>query len=205
MSLYSIKKDEKTSFTEKNSTFISYSFFVTNTEEIRSKLSLVEKEHPDATHIVWAYSLYEFSQQRYTDAGEPQGTAGLPIMNMIKLKDVLNVLIVVVRYFGGTLLGAGGLVRAYAKAANLVIDASGKTELTEVATFECSTGYDNLKTINNILTRYDAVVITTDYKESVVIKASLPLNVFESFKKEALEILYKGLDINILESKLSRL
>ena len=104
------------------SKFITYSFDLFSTDKIKDILLELKKEHRKATHICFAYVYKkEVVLEKCSDDGEPSGTAGLPILNVIKKKGLQNIMVVVVRYFGGKKLGAGGLVRAYTKSASFVL------------------------------------------------------------------------------------
>ncbi len=118
-----VLRASETEFTEKKSRFIGRCFPVTTEEEAMERLNSVRKLHYDATHNCWAYALSD-GRQRFSDDGEPGGTAGLPIMEVIKNRGVVNCCVVVTRYFGGILLGAGGLVRAYTKGCAIALDAA---------------------------------------------------------------------------------
>jgi len=105
---------------EKKSRFIGYAARVSTDDEARQFITGVSKEHKKANHVTYAYVLSNTAKTN--DDGEPKGTAGLPIYNVITRRSIVNVVVVVVRYFGGTLLGKGGLIRAYGKAAGLALD-----------------------------------------------------------------------------------
>lgn len=104
-------------FTEKRSRFIGYAQPVSTQVEAAAFIERIKKQHHDATHNVFAYLLREGQLERYSDDGEPQGTAGIPVLDVLRKQGVTNCAVVVTRYFGGILLGAGGLVRAYSHAA----------------------------------------------------------------------------------------
>ena len=106
--------------TEKKSRFIGYAAHANTEEEAKSFIDSISREHPKARHVAFAYILQNTA--RINDNGEPRGTAGLPIYNVITRRNLNNTVVVVVRYFGGTLLGKGGLIRAYSKAAGLAIE-----------------------------------------------------------------------------------
>ena len=107
------------------STFIGYAKPIKTEEEAIEFINEIKKKHKDATHNVWAYTVGKtMNIQRYSDDGEPQGTAGIPTLEVIKKEDLRDVVVVVTRYFGGVKLGAGGLVRAYTKGAKIGIDAA---------------------------------------------------------------------------------
>ena len=113
-------------FVEKKSRFIGRVWPVETEEEALAKIAEMKKQHYDATHNCWAYVL-KSGAMRFSDDGEPGGTAGNPMMQVLQKENIFNVVCVVTRFFGGTLLGAGGLVRAYTKGAKIAIDAAGKS------------------------------------------------------------------------------
>ena len=113
-------------FIEKKSRFIGRVWCVETEEEALSKIQEMKKQHYDATHNCWAYVIRD-GAMRFSDDGEPGGTAGNPMMQVLQREELYNVVCVVTRYFGGVLLGAGGLVRAYTKGAKIAIDAAGKS------------------------------------------------------------------------------
>lgn len=113
-------------FIEKRSRFIGRVWPVETEEEALAKIQEMKKQHADATHNCWAYIIKD-GPMRFSDDGEPGGTAGNPMMQVLQKEEVYNVVCVVTRYFGGVLLGAGGLVRAYTKGAKIAVDAAGKS------------------------------------------------------------------------------
>ena len=113
-------------FVEKKSRFIGRVWPVETEEEALTKIAEMKKQHYDATHNCWAYVL-KSGAMRFSDDGEPGGTAGNPMMQVLQKENLFNVVCIVTRYFGGTLLGAGGLVRAYTKGAKIAVDAAGKS------------------------------------------------------------------------------
>lgn len=113
-------------FTEKKSRFIGHVWPVETEEAALERIREMKKTHCDATHNCWAYVIRD-GAARFSDDGEPGGTAGNPMMQVLQKEEIYNVVCVVTRYFGGTLLGAGGLVRAYTKAAKIALEAAGKS------------------------------------------------------------------------------
>ena len=121
-------------YDEKKSRFLGYAFPVTSEDEAREELAKLRKAHPFATHVCFAFIADKAGNlMRYGDDGEPQGTAGVPMLEVIKAKNLKQTCVAVVRYFGGVKLGAGGLCRAYAKTATLAIDANTVVETAEAA------------------------------------------------------------------------
>lgn len=119
-----IKTENSDEFVEKKSRFIGYAKPVVTEDEAIEFIKKIRAKHPDATHNVYAYKVRENNIQRYSDDGEPAGTAGIPTLDVIQKEGITDICVVVTRYFGGTLLGAGGLVRAYTKGAKIGIDAA---------------------------------------------------------------------------------
>ena len=120
-----VRQAARAEFEEKRSVFIGHVMRTDTEEEAQAFIKQIKKEFQDATHNVSAYLMQGEIVARYSDDGEPQGTAGMPVLDVIRKSGVRNVCVVVTRYFGGTLLGAGGLVRAYSHAASLAIEAAG--------------------------------------------------------------------------------
>ena len=148
------------------STFIGYAKPIKTEEEAIEFVNEIKKKHKDATHNVWAYTVGKtMNIQRYSDDGEPQGTAGIPTLEVIKKEDLRDVVVVVTRYFGGVKLGAGGLVRAYTKGAKIGIDDNqlGKVqnEIMNMNYFVKDTIYeDNVEII--VYSRLEEVKVLTD-------------------------------------------
>ena len=119
-------QNSEAEFVEKRSRFIGHVWRVESEEEARARIEEMKKKYYDARHNCWCYIIKD-GPVRYSDDGEPQGTAGQPMLNVFQREGVENVVCVVTRYFGGILLGAGGLVRAYTKGAKIAVDAAGKS------------------------------------------------------------------------------
>lgn len=129
MSYFTVKGYGSREFQEKKSTFIGYVKRVSNEEEAKAFVNEIKSQHKEATHNVYAYIIGENRGiQRYSDDGEPQGTAGIPVLEVIKKSDLTDIAVVVTRYFGGILLGGGGLIRAYSKGASVAIEEAGIVE-----------------------------------------------------------------------------
>src|SRR5579863_4632880 len=119
---YTIEKDALAEFKDRGSRFIAYACSVKSVEEFKERMNEIKKEHPKATHHCFAYRIgLDGNTHRASDDGEPSGTAGRPILGQIDSKELVNVLVVVVRYFGGTLLGVPGLMNAYRSSAALAL------------------------------------------------------------------------------------
>ena len=153
--------------TQKRSKFLSFAFPVSSEEEVRSHLKKLQSEFYDAKHIVYAYKLYSSNIQKFSDDGEPSGTGGVPVMNIIKSFGLDNILVAVVRYFGGILLGTAGLREMYASGAKGAILNSTITYVEKCVRSVITTDYGNYGKILNILSDKNAKIFSTDYAESV--------------------------------------
>jgi uncharacterized YigZ family protein len=166
-------------FKEKNSRFISYLYPVTSTEEAEEKIARLRKQYRDASHVCFAFRLAngvgEEAYFRFSDDGEPGSTAGLPIYNEIKSKEYLNVLAAVVRYFGGTKLGTGGLVRAYAAAARNVLEVSEPVKILIKKEISFVFPYSLTGEIMQVVNRFALVILTRDYgADGVSMRLAVP-------------------------------
>ncbi len=148
--MITVKDKTETSFTEKKSRFIGLAVRVSTEQQALLELELRKKQHYDATHNCYAY-LLESGAMRYSDDGEPQGTAGIPMLEVLKRSGLSDVLLICTRYFGGTLLGAGGLVRAYTKSAADTLLAAQKVKLLSFSAYSCTFSYDVWARAENIL------------------------------------------------------
>ena len=152
------------------STFIGYAKPIKTEEEAVDFINEIKKKHKDATHNVWAYTVGEnMNIQRYSDDGEPQGTAGIPTLEVIKKEDLRDVVVVVTRYFGGIKLGAGGLVRAYTKGAKVGIEAGIVIEKVKYTEVKIKIDYNLLGKIQNEIMSLGFTVKDTIYGEDVEI------------------------------------
>ena len=150
------------------STFIGYAEPIKTEEEAIEFINEIKKKHKDATHNVWAYTIGEnMNIQRYSDDGEPQGTAGIPTLEVIKKEDLRDVVVVVTRYFGGIKLGAGGLVRAYTKGAKVGIEAGIVIEKVKYSEVKIKIEYTQLGRIQNEIMNLGFKVKDTIYSEDV--------------------------------------
>ena len=155
----------------KKSKFIGFAFLVSNESEVEKFLNQIRSEHGSATHICYGYCLNNTA--KCSDDGEPSGTAGLPILEVIKKNGLSNVLVAVVRYFGGIKLGAGGLIRAYSRCASDTIKGANIKELNLYKTYKIEAIYGNMQQINNIIKNNNCVVINTVYDNNVITEIAL--------------------------------
>jgi len=151
MSYITVRDFGEDSFEEKKSEFIGYAKRVNSEEEAREFINEIKGKHKQARHNCFAYSLGEnMGIQRYSDDGEPQGTAGIPILEVIKKRGITDCAVVVTRYFGGILLGAGGLTRAYTKGASIAINAAGVVEKVQGVKLSITIDYDLLGKVQHL-------------------------------------------------------
>ena len=156
-------------FTEKHSRFIGHIFKIETAEQASEILARLRKKYWDATHNVYAYVLSS-GTERFSDDGEPSGTSGMPTLTVLRGAKVQNVLCVTTRYFGGTLLGAGGLVRAYSQAAKGALDAAGLAVMTPFKLLRVSCDYSFLQPLRYALPNLSVTEIGCEYGADVVLE-----------------------------------
>lgn len=156
--------------TIEKSTFIGYAKPIKTEEEAVEFINEIKKKHKDARHNVWAYTVGKsMNIQRYSDDGEPQGTAGIPTLEVIKKEDLRDVVVVVTRYFGGIKLGAGGLVRAYTKGAKIGLEAGKIIEKIMYQEVKIKIDYNQLGKVQNEIMNMGYFIKDTIYKDNVEI------------------------------------
>lgn len=153
------------------SKFLGYAIAINSEEEAKEEINKIRKEHPKATHHCYAYVLKD--KQKSNDDGEPAGTAGIPILEIIKQFGLENVLIVVVRYFGGIKLGAGGLVRAYARSAKEVLLVSKIHEIKTLPTYDLIFDYNYISSMENFIAKNQLKILDKEYELKVSYKLLL--------------------------------
>ena len=166
-------KEGASEYIEKKSRFLGLIVPVTTEAEARAQLDAVKKREYDARHNCWAYILHS-GQKRYSDDGEPQGTAGQPILNVLEREGVQDVLCVVTRYFGGILLGTGGLCRAYTKAAKDALGDAGISELRPWSVLRLDCPYALFERVKLELEKRGGTVISSEYGAQIALTAALP-------------------------------
>jgi len=166
-------QESEATFVEKRSEFIGHVWRVESEEEARAQIEATKKKHYDARHNCWCY-IIRGGAVRYSDDGEPQGTAGQPMLNVFQREGVENVCCVVTRYFGGILLGAGGLVRAYTQSAKDALDAAGISVVRRWVAMEVPCTYSMFERARLEIAAFDGVIENVDYGADVVLSALLP-------------------------------
>lgn len=165
-------------YEEKHSKFFGVAFPVTNEEDAVARIRLISGEMPDATHHVFAYLTDRGAHARCSDDGEPQGTAGAPILDLIKKSGLNNLAIVVTRYFGGIKLGTGGLVRAYAEAAKRAMDASGIAVFRSFTDFTIVCEYPAHELLRSRFPSAGITVLDTGYSDVVTLRCTIATESF---------------------------
>ena len=160
-------------YIEKKSRFLGGVYPVTSEQEAKEILERVRKQHYDARHNCWCYIL-KSGQKRYSDDGEPQGTAGQPMLNVFEREGVVDVLCVVTRYFGGILLGAGGLCRAYTKAAKDALDAAGISKMQPWLRQQITVSYALFERAKLLIAAQEGTVEDAQYGADILITYRIP-------------------------------
>ncbi|MBE6992306.1 MAG: YigZ family protein [Ruminococcaceae bacterium] len=179
--------DSETEFIERRSRFIGRIWLTETEEEAVAHIKKMREQHWDATHNVYAYIIRD-GATRYSDDGEPQGTAGMPVLEVLRRENLFNVCCVVTRYFGGILLGAGGLVRAYAHSAKLAVDAAGISIKRVWTNVDIPVPYNLFERVKIELGNFDGVITDVEYSANVLIHAIIPEAAAEEFIKRIMDI-----------------
>ena len=174
-------------YVEKRSRFLGLVQPVGSEDEAREIIAACKKQYHDARHNCWCY-IIRGGAVRYSDDGEPQGTAGLPMLEVFKREGVENVVCVVTRYFGGVLLGTGGLLRAYTKSAKDALDAAGIAAVRRWVKLEVGCPYSLLERMKTECLSLDGAVQNVDYGADVLLSLLLPENNAEAFSARVTEL-----------------
>ena len=180
-----LRTEAEAEITVKRSRFISIAYPVTSLEEARAKVTKTRKKYPDSTHVVHAAvvgkagTLYSSSDDR-----EPKNTAGRPALEVLKGSGITNICVCIVRYFGGTLLGTGGLVKAYGDSVKEVLRTAQTEELVDYESFRIALQYDLYTPVKAIMEKYSCTDITEDFGVGITIKGSIPKDSTASFRAE---------------------
>ena len=178
----------QTELVEKRSRFIGQVWRVSSEEEARARIEETKKKHYDARHNCWCYRLREGGVERYSDDGEPQGTAGQPMLNVFQRESVTNVCCVVTRYFGGVLLGAGGLTRAYTKGAKDALAAVGISTMSLWTLWDVPCTYPLFERVKLEIIACGGVVRDTEYGADIRLRAAFPAGGAEQFVPRLTEL-----------------
>jgi len=186
---YTIEKSAVAEFKDRGSKFIGYACPIKNVEEFKDRLNEIKKEHPKATHHCFAYRIgLDGNTHRVSDDGEPSGTAGRPILGQIDSKELVNVLVIVVRYFGGTLLGVPGLINAYRSAAALALQMTPLVQKQVEKEFVVAFDYTQINDIMTIVKQYNCRVIRQEMQLFCNMTIGVPRNRVEEVSYKLQEL-----------------
>ena len=175
-------------FVEKKSRFIGYVKPVETAEEAMEFINGIKQKHWDATHNVYAYVLRDGMTRRYSDDGEPQGTAGIPVLDVLLKAEVVDVAVVATRYFGGTLLGAGGLVRAYSHTATIALEAGKVVTMKLCAIAEAKCDYSFYGKLPTLIEEAGGVIDDTVFADDVKVIFRIADTDLEAFSEKLFDI-----------------
>ncbi|MBR5991914.1 MAG: YigZ family protein [Clostridia bacterium] len=197
MQYFTIEKQAQDEFTEKRSRFIGYAKPVTTEAEATAFIEEIKKKHWDAKHNVYAYVLREGNTARYSDDGEPQGTAGVPTLDVLKKQNITDCVVVVTRYFGGILLGGGGLVRAYSHAAALALQAAGVVEKRSFTVCETTVDYNTYGRLPALIADFSGKVTDTDFIDTVKVSFLIPDELIDVFRDKFADLTFGKSEIKV--------
>lgn len=193
-----LEREASAEFIEKKSQFIGYACPVKTEAEATDFIARIRKKHSDATHNCYAYQLNGGGIARYSDDGEPQGTAGVPILDVIKKSGADDCCVVVTRYFGGILLGAGGLVRAYANGAKIALDAAHIVTYESYTEFRLVCDYAAYQKLDYEFPKYGIIVDASDFGGSVTLRLAIKSTRYAQFSEKLAEMLAGNVNIEVI-------
>lgn len=192
-----IEKPSVAEYKDRGSKFIAYSFPITDVNEFKEKLAAIKKEHPKATHHCFAYRIgLDGNSFRVNDDGEPSGSAGRPILGQIDSKQLTNVLIIVVRYFGGTLLGVPGLINAYKSAAALALQVTAIIQKPVLVNYRLQFDYTMMNDVMKIVKQFDCLVQKQEMQLFCLLEIGVPKNKLEEVLSKLKEL--RGVEVEKL-------
>lgn len=194
--IYVPYQEAESEFVEKRSRFIGHIWPVDSEDQAQELIRRVKKQHYDARHNCWCYLLGS-TVVRYSDDGEPQGTAGQPMLNVFQRENVTNVVCVVTRYFGGILLGAGGLTRAYSKSARDALVAAGVSEMGLWAMADIPCPYALFERVRGEVTALGGTVDSADYGADIRLTVSLPAENTAALRERLTELSAGGIVLTV--------
>ena len=198
-----IKEDTSAEIVEKKSRFIANVFYIENVEEAEEKIKEIKKKYFDARHNCFAYRIATESKivERFSDDGEPSGTAGAPMLTVLAGNNLANILVVVTRYFGGTLLGTGGLIRAYTLSVKSALEKTNFEEKVKGLKVELQISYQDFEKFKYYCAVKNIKICKIEYFEYIKTKIELTKEMFCQIQKEKNELNFKILENKILEEK----
>lgn len=175
-------------FTEKRSRFIGYVSHVETKAQADEFINKIKAENYNAAHNVFAYVLRDGMIKKYSDNGEPQGTAGIPVLDVIEREELTDCVVVATRYFGGILLGAGGLVRAYSHTAKIAVDVGTIVTMSECDCLKIECDYNFYGMLARITQEYGGVIDNVDYTDKVTVCLHLKQNITENYMNKVVDL-----------------
>lgn len=192
-------KENSDEFTVKHSRFIGYAKPVKTQEAAVAFINEIKSKHWDAKHNVYAYILRDGQIKRYSDDGEPQGTAGIPVLDVLQKEGLTDCVLVVTRYFGGILLGGGGLVRAYSHAAKLAVDAAGVIKMSLCVRAECECDYGFYGKLSSLIPECGGSVETSDFTDTVKVTFTMPEDLFKPFCAKLMDVSFGKVEARAID------
>ncbi len=199
-----VEKEACDSFIEKKSRFIGYVKPVVTQQEAVDFINSIKSRHWDAKHNVYAYVLRENNIQRYSDDGEPSGTAGVPVLDVLLKEELVDVCVVATRYFGGTLLGTGGLVRAYSHTSKIAVESGNIITMSKCSVMELSVDYNFYERANILLSDFTANIIDTQFTDRISITFSVKESCVSLLKEKITDISNGRYNLVFIESKFDK-
>ena len=195
-----VRKEGCGEYEVKRSRFLCYAAPVCSQDEAAAFIAAIKQKHWDARHNCSAYILREGGVKRFSDDGEPQGTAGMPILDVLEKSDVTDVCVVITRYFGGILLGAGGLVRAYSHSAALALEAGAIITMVKCAECELTCDYTLYGRIPALIAEHAGKETGTDFTDIVTVRFRLPEDEVDAFQAQLTEYSSGRYSVDLLGS-----
>jgi uncharacterized YigZ family protein len=188
MGYRTIKKPNNITFTERRSEFIAYLCPVHTNDEAVAFINEIKSLHRKATHNVYAYILRDNNITRYSDDGEPQGTAGVPVLDILQKNELTDICCVVTRYFGGILLGGGGLVRAYSTSAKLAVEEAEIMDMCECYRISFSMDYNLYSKVAYFLPQYEVKELSSKFEDNIFLELLVKEEHFEPLKAKLTDV-----------------
>lgn len=197
MNYLTVYQNAEASFIEKRSEFIGYIAPVSTNEEAVNFINSIRSKHRKAKHNVYAYILRQDNISRYSDDGEPQGTAGVPVLDVLQKRGLTDVCIVVTRYFGGILLGGGGLVRAYSHCASITCDSAKIMNMYKCYHVELEMDYNLYGKVSYVLPKFEILMKNSIFENNVILELFVLEEKAEALKAELTDISNGNISIKI--------
>ena len=183
-----VKEFNSEEYIVKRSRFIGYAKPVTTVEEANAFIAEIKTKHWDATHNVYAYILRDGGVKRYSDDGEPQGTAGVPVLDVLEKENLVDVCVVVTRYFGGILLGTGGLVKAYQDSVKTCLESLNTTNMVLMDCYEIVIDHSMVTLVQRLIKSLNIQILNQEYTDKVKYTLDVPLDSAEQLKAQVTQL-----------------